>query len=94
MKPTWRERLRTVCPHCGQAHDEVAELDGKEQAEPADGDLTLCFKCGQWAVFDARGEAGLRPPTDLEVLAIAGSRQCRAITEAWHRMMTERKGAP
>jgi hypothetical protein len=92
MKPAWRERLHTVCPQCGQMHDEVAELDGKVEVEPKDGDMTLCFKCGQWGIFDSRSEGGLRAPTDFEILAIAGSRQCRQITEAWHKVMRERKG--
>lgn len=53
-----RHTIDTTCPFCRQTHDKTKV---SEAICPQDGDLTLCFCCGQFSAFDS--EAILRKPT-------------------------------
>jgi hypothetical protein len=41
---------RIICPSCEAELDGTSSFDG-EPRYPKDGDITLCFQCGDWAVF-------------------------------------------
>ena len=77
MSPTW-----TTCPYCGErcdAHAEVAD----PAAQPRDGDCSVCFGCGEVAVYFAITPSvlALRQPTQderRELLADPDVRRARA----------------
>ena len=91
MSLDWHGHHPARCPYCGKANDEVAELLGQRDDPPENGDISLCFSCGQFAIFDDHDPNRVRLPSNLEGLQIAASKQCRAMAEAWYR---QRKAAP
>jgi hypothetical protein len=72
MMATWPDgtpRLRTSrCPHCGYQMDAAAVLDGPPP-QPSEGDLSVCFGCGETLRFD--GKLRLRKMTLAEMAALA-----------------------
>jgi hypothetical protein len=70
--------LRTVCPCCLSENDYAAAADS---AHFGPGAVTLCFRCGQWAVV--ADDRQLRRPTPDEVLAIVADVTALRIVEAW-----------
>lgn len=54
-------RIETVCPQCGIKHDAASNMSGFGQSAPTKDDVTVCFECGAWAVFDE--DLKLRAPT-------------------------------
>jgi hypothetical protein len=54
------------CPHCGKWLNAVSTLEGP--VPPSEGDLTVCFGCGEALRFDA--ELLLRKITAAELAAL------------------------
>lgn len=80
----------STCPFCGAKHDRTTSTRGNDVV-PADGDLMLCFDCGEWIFYVDDGNDGrFRKPTDLEYDEIATDPECRQLNEAWDWV---RKGA-
>jgi hypothetical protein len=52
---------------------------------PSPGDLSLCFKCGEWTVFDQ--DLKHRKPMPDEYDEIAESEMCRQMRRAWVEMI-------
>lgn len=80
---------KLTCPGCGvglDGHDGVT-VNGP----PADGDVTICFDCGEIAVFDA-GVTRLREPTNDEMLDIRTSETWAAVREVRDRIKNRRAG--
>lgn len=76
----------TVCAHCGQAHEmasAVCDKKVKKEPRPDDGDKSLCFRCGQWNVFDEGEFGGLRKATAAEVKRLNRSKVGRRLVAAW-----------
>lgn len=71
----------SICSFCGAAH-EVASCVGARKL-PKDGDLSLCFNCGEWGVFSDKAPGKLRKPTDAEYERIAASPMAKAARIAW-----------
>lgn len=57
MKPT-------ICPACGRTNPLVGEQGG--DAWPSEGDVSICWGCGELAIFDSECHGGLRRPTVRE----------------------------
>ena len=58
------------CPYCGHFQDlATAAEDG---GRPRSGDISICFKCGELAVF--YDDKRIRKPTHKELAEIHGSR--------------------
>lgn len=57
--------LHTICPFCGTRHDRVCEAKPDSDAFPRNGDVTICFSCGEACVF-ADVDGGLRKPSKKE----------------------------
>ena len=54
----------TTCPHCGKVND--CHSDGRGGV-PGAGDVSMCFGCGQPAIYVLAGGAlELRKPTESE----------------------------
>lgn len=62
--------MNTTCPSCNAHLQLVSEVTNKDIL-PEDGDFTLCFTCGKWAVFDKDTDGGLRMPNPDESMEIA-----------------------
>ena len=52
-----------------------------DQVVPEEGDVTLCFGCGEWCVFDYGMH--LRKPTDKEFDEIGTDPDCMGARWAW-----------
>jgi hypothetical protein len=50
---------------------------------PDDGDVTLCFRCGKFCVFDSRAAGGLREPTKKEQRSFAHDQRLQNMLGAW-----------
>lgn len=57
----------SMCPHCGELHDGVANMTSTNP--PKEGDFGMCFECGDWCVFNADGSR--RKPNDDEQRTLA-----------------------
>lgn len=58
--------LETRCPYCGSNHDRATSTDGTE-CTPADGDISVCAKCGRPSRFEAGGLVGLPDAEEREI---------------------------
>lgn len=81
-----RRRLTEVelpgkCPHCGAETDRATLADATEAARPSEGDVTLCWECGEWSVFGEGLE--LAVPDDAMKLKIGFNPDCRRVRELW-----------
>lgn len=72
----------TICPFCKQHHD-AATHTLNEGRVPEDGDMTLCFRCGAFGVFDETAYGGLRKPTKKEQREISRDKKMQELLTAW-----------
>jgi len=73
--------LTAVCAHCKAEHEAVSAARDIGAAMPKGGSLALCFKCGEWNVFEA--DLQLRKPTDEEYMQIGQDKNAAQIRQAW-----------
>lgn len=78
----------TICPFCRIKHEVASCIDVKV---PKDGDITLCFECGEWGVFADNAPGKLRKPTDAEYEYIAASPMTKTAREAWVQVDKRRR---
>lgn len=78
----------TKCPFCSYILDATSEVEG-EDITPSEGDIALCWNCGEWMVFSEAAEGGLREPTDDEYVEIGTEPRFRAIRAAWKQVTKE-----
>lgn len=87
----------TVCAHCGASHELVSAIglnngrSKKPEPRPSDGDKSLCYKCGQWNVFDEGEFGGLRKATAAEIRRLERSKVSRNLFNAWRLMNQKRR---
>lgn len=87
-----RQRLSNICPHCKYLADSASEAKPGAKIGrfvPKSGDLALCIRCGEWAIYTGDG---LRMPTDDEFFHIGMSDDCKHARLAWTRMKAEAEG--
>jgi hypothetical protein len=78
----WRSvEWPTICPFCGQHHDAASPLRGDHV--PDDGDVSFCFGCGAFCVFDDNAYGGLRKPTKKEQRGFDRDKRLQEMTGAW-----------
>jgi hypothetical protein len=77
--------FKSVCPFCGVEHELASSVVGpdEEPALPGDGHVTLCVRCGEWAMYASDAPGGLRKPNDEEYSLLADDPRVRAIRGAW-----------
>ena len=83
----------STCPFCRQRHDAVTTAIRDGEPVPVEGDVSICFTCGEFSVFDATG--GARKPTRAEQRVIDADPRVRQARAAWHKVKDEipsRKG--
>ena len=76
------EEMNTACPFCGYRHELVTAASGGSEF-PDDGDITICFGCGQVCVFDSDVDGGLRKPTKKEQHILSRDEAVLKIQSAW-----------
>lgn len=79
-----RHAART-CRGCGAGLD--ASTNVTDDCQPKDGDLSICFYCGEYAVFS---DAGFRPLTQEEELEVAGDPRVQSILREMLRFKGKR----
>lgn len=79
--------LKTLCPHCGALHECASNIEGDEL--PSADDVTLCFQCGEWCVFDS--ELKLVKPGDDLLIGIGSNPECYMIRASWLAFKEARK---
>jgi hypothetical protein len=57
------------CPNCGTRMDAAAFANNAQHVEPKGGDVSLCFHCGQFTIFN--DDLNLRLPTPAESARLA-----------------------
>lgn len=77
----------TRCPHCAYTMELHENADGTHD-RPGNGDVTMCLKCGRFAIFETRT---LRAPTLQELAGIRQNPDCQRLLLAW-RMTFGRPG--
>jgi hypothetical protein len=76
------QEFPTICPHCDE-HHEVATLTRGELEYPDDGDVSLCFKCGRFCVFDSDAYGGMRKPNKKEQRVFDRDDRLQELVRAW-----------
>jgi len=77
-------KLRAVCPFCDTCHDAVTAAPGNtDRFIPEDDDVSLCFACGRFSLYDSEKEGGLRRPTAAEQHELDHDKSCRQMLTAW-----------
>lgn len=67
--------LKTVCPHC------KARNNTNTDTLPREGDVGICFVCGEAMVFDGKG--GVRKPDAEDEEFIASDPKIRKMQMLW-----------
>lgn len=81
--------INAQCPFCGRMN-ELATPTG-DATVPHDGAVSLCIKCGEWAVFQGTDTLTLRKPTDDEYTDFAKDKHMIKARAIWVRMNQERE---
>ena len=71
-----------TCPYCFAIHNRVGTGDD-DQAMPRDGDITICFVCGEFSVFE---DDKMCKPNSTQWVKIASSPDARKMRAAWEAM--------
>jgi hypothetical protein len=72
----------TICPFCGQHHDAATSTERRDYV-PEDGDVSMCFSCGEFCVFDSEAYGGMRKPTKKELRTFARDERLQELRTAW-----------
>jgi len=82
------------CPWCGRLNDR-AFAPGQQGPDlpPEDGNVVMCFGCGQLAIIDTRLKTNTRAPTDEEADELADDPYIRRMTWTWRRAMQTKGNA-
>lgn len=89
MKADWRP----VCPHCKRAANTIRSYIQEHNDETPDpGDYTICFHCGELAVFDEL--LMLREPTVDEYIVAGQDEEIADMRRAWMAYQEQVKNQP
>lgn len=83
--------IKTRCWNCGAEHDRTVSILKDSNAKPNDGDLSFCFHCGKFAIFDASLTDGVRKPSPSENDALKASKSAQRMKMLWAIHMEEAK---
>lgn len=81
MKKLPSIEMTTICPYCRTQMDSSVNLD--DDTLPMDGDMSMCFDCGQFSYFDTELDGKLRLPNKVEKLLIDSDPRLREVHVAW-----------
>jgi hypothetical protein len=86
-------QIDLTCPFCGAQHVMAGDVEPGGR-EPADGDATLCIKCGEIAVFAKAAPGGARKPTIEELEAFGQDDNIQGLRRAWKKTMELEAAGP
>jgi len=69
------------CPYCGAPNDCDTYL-GAETYKPTEGDVSLCFSCGELCVFGPNAESVLKPTEEQRQRLMDNPRMRQRIFQA------------
>jgi hypothetical protein len=75
--------MMTRCWNCGTEHDRVASADHNEIPTPNNGDITFCFMCGSFAIFDDAFPDAIRKPNPDENFEIRHNKTLQRVLVLW-----------
>jgi len=90
MKVPAHLAFRTQCWNCGEQHDATVDPKDEFQSRPSNGDVTLCFDCGAFAIFDDAYEENIRKPTPAENFELKNCKEVQEVAMAWVLHMLSR----
>jgi hypothetical protein len=73
---------QTRCPWCRTEHELATGIDTRDG--PAEGDRTLCIRCGEISVFDGKVKGGLRKPNAKEREKMLHEQLIFDLRRAWY----------
>jgi hypothetical protein len=79
-------RLLTLCAYCGAQHSRITHADVSDMASPSDGDISLCFHCGEINVVDDGADGGLRKPNEDEKREIEADERVIHLRATWPKV--------
>lgn len=74
-----------VCPFCGTANEAATNAEPSESS-PLDGDVSLCFQCGKFSLFDRTARGGMRKPTKQQQRQIDADPRVQQLKSAWRQV--------
>lgn len=84
------------CPVCGNANDAISQPLGTKlgiESAPVDGDYSVCFYCGELAVFSVTAfGVAMRSPTMAELKTFAANPNFTQYVRALHAFHAQRQG--
>ena len=91
MKVGDEHNISTTCPFCNVTFDAATGLGDKAEPdrEPAEGDVSLCMRCGEWMMYDANLPGSARKPTPEEYTEIGLSKSMQTLRAAWVHIVEE-----
>lgn len=84
-----RSATFTTCPACGHAADAYGDTGSDDSERPTDGDYSICFRCGEVAMFSVGAFGiGVRAITTEELAAFSRTPHAARVREL-HRFWAE-----
>ena len=80
----------TICSFCRQLHEAVTNAQ-RLDCLPEDGDVSMCFRCGEFCVFDDSAFGGMRKPTKKEQRTFAHDKRLRELRTTWETVKRQQK---
>jgi hypothetical protein len=76
----------TRCRWCGEQH-ELMTNPYMAEGDPENGDMTMCFSCGEFNVFSGKAASVLRKPNAKERRMLAADPRIKDMRQAWLQTM-------
>ena len=84
----------TICPSCGAKHEAITNVEARDVL-PDNGDVSICFRCGEICIFDDKAYGGMRKPTKKEQREIARDKESdRSAGRLEDRKAAMKRGRP
>ena len=75
------------CWNCGFENNRIRNATDNDDLEPKNGNLSFCYQCGTFAIFDDTFEDGVRKPSPREQDEIDTDEQTLKMLLAWKLTM-------
>jgi hypothetical protein len=80
--------LNSRCPWCKAVNTRATNAVPGETVQPVDGDVAMCFYCGEWSIYDMAARHRQRKPTEDEFIEIGEDPDCQKVRAAWTHMQS------
>jgi hypothetical protein len=76
-------KIKTKCWNCGRENNRQLEAID-EDGPPKNGDVSFCFQCGNFAIFDYSFEDNVRKPTPAENFELKHDQFFQKLYTGWY----------